>query len=65
MKFSDIVSAAGQTTVAQISLVLAFAAFSVVVVWAVLRPKREIDHCSRIPLGDVPTEPHATNGGPR
>jgi len=65
MKFSDIVSAAGQTTVAQISLVLAFVAFSTVVVWAVLRPKREIEHCSRIPLGDAPAEPQRTKGGVR
>lgn len=52
MKLSDIISATGETAVAEMTLLLAFVAFVTVTIWAIRRPRQEIDECARIPLED-------------
>lgn len=50
MRLSDVIGFLGETTLAQVSLVLAFLAFVVVSAWAISRPRHQIDDWADIPL---------------
>ena len=50
MRLSDVISSLGDTTLTQVSLVLAFVAFVTVTIWAISRPRRQVDDWARMPL---------------
>ncbi len=53
MSLSDIMSAAGLTSWAEIGLILCFATFTVIVVWVYgVRRKASYEHLSELPLED-------------
>ena len=52
MSLTDIMSEMGLTGYAEIGLVVSFAIFSGVVVWALLRPREEMEARARMALDD-------------
>ena len=60
MKLSDIMSAAGLAIYAEIALVIFFVVF-LLVVWRVLRGKREWQRARYLPLDDSPPRPREEN----
>ena len=64
MSLSDIMSAAGLTSWAEIALILCFATFSVIVVWVYgVRRKASYEHLSELPLEDDTEVGHAPAKG--
>lgn len=60
MSLSDIMSHAGLTRFAEIGLLISFAAFACVVVWALLLPRRQVEAFARQALeDDEPAKPEA------
>lgn len=55
--FKDVLRAMDFTTLSQIALLLFFGVFVAVVIRTMLRPKKEMDKQSQIPLSDEPVEP--------
>lgn len=53
----DIVANMGLEVLAIIALVIFFAVFCAIVVWVLVRPKREMDMHSQIPINDDVVEP--------
>ena len=63
MRLSDIMSAAGLTSWAEIGLILCFATFMVIVLWVFgVRRKASYEHLSELPLEDD-TVGHTTAKG--
>ena len=63
MRLSDIMSAAGLTSWAEIGLILCFATFMVIVLWVFgVRRKASYEHLSELPLEDD-TAGHITAKG--
>lgn len=56
MMFKDVLRAMDFTTLSQIALILFFGVFVAVVIRTMLRPKKEMDKQSEIPLSDEPVE---------
>lgn len=54
--FKDVLRAMDFTTLSQIALILFFGVFVAVVIRTMLRPKKEMDKQSEIPLSDEPVE---------
>ena len=53
MSLSDIMSAAGLTSWAEIALILCFVTFTIIVVWVFgVRRKTSYEHLSELPLDD-------------
>ncbi|MGE0480609.1 MAG: cbb3-type cytochrome oxidase subunit 3 [Phycisphaerae bacterium] len=50
MSLTDVMSGLKLVSFAQIALVIFFAVFVAIVVWVMLRPKREIERAARLPL---------------
>ena len=64
MSLSDIMSAAGLTSWAEIGLILCFATFMVIVLWVfVVRRKASYEHLSELPLEDNTPGHTAAKGG--
>lgn len=63
MSLSDIMSAAGLTSWAEVGLIISMATFAGIVAWVFLRKKSSWEHMRHLPLDD---EPHHTgaNGRP-
>ncbi|MFK7789079.1 MAG: CcoQ/FixQ family Cbb3-type cytochrome c oxidase assembly chaperone [Phycisphaeraceae bacterium] len=55
--FKDVLRAMDFTTLSQLALLLFFGVFVAVVIRTMLRPKKEMDKQSQIPLSDEPVEP--------
>ena len=55
--FKDVLRAMDFTLLSQIALVLFFGVFVAVVIRTWMRPKKEMDKQSQIPLSDEPVEP--------
>ncbi len=52
MSVSDVVSAAGNTGFAQVGFVISFVVFTLIVVWALLRPKAAMHAAARCVFED-------------
>lgn len=55
--FKDVLRAMDFTLLSQIALVIFFGVFVAVVIRTCMRPKKEMDKQSQIPLSDEPVEP--------
>ena len=55
--FKDVLRAMDYTLLSQIALILFFGVFVAVVIRTWMRPKKEMDKQSQIPLSDEPVEP--------
>ena len=56
MALSDVVSASGTTSYAQVGFIISLAVFSLIVIWALLRPKSAMQAAALSVLHD--DEPH-------
>jgi len=65
MSLTDIMSAAGLTTWAELALILCFITFMAIVVWVfAVRAKPSYEHQRQLPLDDeAGAAPHAAKGG--
>lgn len=61
MSLTDIMSSLKLVSFAQVALVIFVCAFVAIVVWVILRPKREIERAARLPLERDDAAP-ASNG---
>ncbi|MEO0476579.1 MAG: hypothetical protein AAF085_11510 [Planctomycetota bacterium] len=62
--FKDVLRAMNFTTLSQIALVLFFGVFVAVVIRTWMKPKKDMDKQSQIPLSDEPVEPRYTESTP-
>ncbi len=62
MNLSDIMSAAGLTSWAEVGLIISLATFAGIVVWVFLRKKSSWEHMRHLPLDD---ESHHTDANGR
>lgn len=56
MSLTDVVSSAGNTGFAQVGFIISFIVFTLIVVWALLRPKAAIEAEARSVLDDGTNE---------
>lgn len=54
MSLTEIVSASGTAGFAQIGFIISFVVFTLIVIWALLRPKAALDAEARSVLSDAP-----------
>ncbi len=54
MSLTDIMSGMGLVTLPLIALVIFVAVFGLIVAHALTRPRRQVEHWSRIPIDDAP-----------
>ena len=55
MSLTDVVSASGTVGFAQIGFIISFVVFTLIVIWALLRPKSAMEAEARSVLTDAPT----------
>lgn len=65
MSLSDIMSAAGLTSWAEVGLIISFVTFSAIVAWVFLRRRGRWEHVRRLPLDDDDTAGDDSGGSLR
>ncbi len=54
MNLTDVVSASGTVGFAQVGFIISFVVFTLIVIWALLRPKSAMDAEARAVLNEAP-----------